>query len=160
MESHSLESKSPREEEHWKDPDPDTIPQYLRIGHQGIISIDDKPLPGDATFNTLPVRHYLLGATIALQDGYYCPCGGSERTLDSFIYESASNTANILQSSVSPTNGVSPKGFEWLQRLGVKKFRYIYVSSSSEDIDLPFPNELTSVDIPDKLSLVVTEYPI
>jgi hypothetical protein len=112
--------------------------------------MDDKPLPGDAMFNTLPVRHYLLGATIALQDGYYCPRSGSESTLDSFIYESALNTANILQSSVSPTHGVSPMGFEWLQRLGVKKFRYRYVPCPGEHVDLPFPN---------KYSLVITKYP-
>jgi hypothetical protein len=120
--------------------------------------MNDSPLPGDATFDALPVRNYLRGATIALEDGYYCPCS-SEPTLDSSVYVSATKTAWVLQASVLGRHGVVTKGFEWRKRLGVETFRYICVSCPDEQIDLPFPNQLSGINISNKYALVLHSIP-
>jgi hypothetical protein len=125
----------------------------LRQLQEWLVSItilDDPPLSNEIGDKNLPVFTYLLGAKLTLKDGYYRPSSGSEPTLDSFIYESATETASVIQSTVSPKHTMCPKGLEWLQSLGVTTFRYIVVSSPGESVDLPFltsgePRNLSSL---------------
>jgi hypothetical protein len=152
---------------HWTLPDPHAIvPQYLHISYEnGRVSIDilDAPPPvSNDGAKTLPIFSYLLGAKLTLKDGYYRPSGGSEPTFDSFIYESATKTATTIQSTVSTKHNVSKKGLEWLQSLGVKKFRYILISAPGDSVDLPFPNKWSNQEpfIPEKYSLALRKYPL
>ena len=127
---------------HWKDPKGPTSPQYLHLGYMGRhIAIDTNPNPVGTVYVPLPLVHFLNGAQLQLKDGYYYPSSHSQETFDAFIYESASRTATVFQVTTSKTHSVKEGGIEWLQGLGVEKFRYIAVSTPDTPLDLPFPNE-------------------
>jgi hypothetical protein len=127
---------------HWKDPKGSSSPQYLHLGYMGCqIAIDTNPNPVGTVYVPLPLVHFLSGAQLQLKDGYYCPSSCSQETFDAFIYESASKTATIFQVTTSSTRSVKEGGIKWLQGLGVKKFRYIAVSTPNTPLDLSFPNE-------------------
>jgi hypothetical protein len=112
-------------------------------------------------YGDLPLKRFLPGGPLLLVDGYYCPFSRSQEMFDAFIYESASKTATVLQ--VTTAKSLSIKGgVEWLQGLGVERFRYIAVSTPNTPIDLFFPNEWntsTGPSIPEKYLLTVESLP-
>ena len=106
-------NKAGRKFTHWtfqgEEPDTSVTPLYLRLGFEGqIISFSTSKLSDDAMYSFLPP---------------------SEETLDSFIYEATSKTATIFQATVAKLRSVKEGGIEWLQGLGVERFRYIAVTA-------------------------------
>jgi hypothetical protein len=148
---------------HWKDPKGLTSPKYLHLGYlESHITIDTEPNPVGTAYVPLPLVHFLSGERLQLEDGYYCPSSRSQETFDAFIYESVSKTATVFQVTTSKTHSVKEGGIKWLQDLGVKKFRYIAVSTPDTPLDLPFPNEWNAPSgpsIPEKYLLTVESLP-
>jgi hypothetical protein len=151
---------------HWK-PNLETPTNcvYLNLGYSGHhISITSTPNPAETTYEALPLKCFLPDATTPLEDGYYCPSSGSQETFDAFIYKSASKTATTIQvTTLNRKHSVKEGGISWLQSLGVKKFRYIAVSTPKTPLDLPFPNQWSKSPsipfIPDKYILSLESLP-
>ncbi|KIL69261.1 hypothetical protein M378DRAFT_773366 [Amanita muscaria Koide BX008] len=149
---------------HWKDPNGSTTPQYLHLGYLGHhIAIGTTRHPVGTVYVALPLKFFLPGApALQLVDGYYRPSSRLQETFDAFIYESASKTATVLQVTTGKAHSVKKGGIEWLQSLGVERFRYIAISTPNTPLDLPFPNEWntsTGPSIPEKYLLTVESLP-
>ncbi|KAM6495199.1 hypothetical protein JOM56_009822 [Amanita muscaria] len=148
---------------HWKTPADSTATQYLHLGHLGRhIAIDINKNPDKTKYNRLETILFLsLSTSLTLKDGFYLPSSPSQATFDGFIYESASKTATVFQVTTSKKHSVSEEGIKWLQGLGVKKFRYIAVTTPDTPFDLPFPNEWSARSelIPEKYILAVESLP-
>jgi hypothetical protein len=111
----------------------------LRIGHGPPLAITADPLPDGATPQPLQFHTFRSGKNLSLKDGYYCPVQMNQETLDAFIYEAATQTAYILQSTVASHHSVKERPLTWLKNLGAKIFRYIAVTPPETQLDLPFP---------------------
>ena len=149
---------------HRKGPNGPITPQYLHLGYLGHhIAIDATRHPVGTVYVALPLKFFLPGApALQLVDGYYRPSSHFQETFDAFIYESDSKTATVLQVTTGKAHSVKKGGVEWLQGLGVKRFRYIAVSTPNTPLDLPFPNEWntsTGPSIPEKYLLTVESLP-
>ena len=151
---------------HWKNNlETPTNREYLNLGYLGHhIAVTSNRNPDKTTYEALPLRYFLPGATQPLEDGYYCPSSGSQETFDAFIYESASKTATTIQIiTAKRTYSVKEGGIIWLQSLGVENFRYIVVSTPRTPLDLRFPNKWNTSSsgplIPDKYILALESLP-
>ena len=146
-------NKAGRKFTHWtfqgEEPDTSVTPLYLRLGFEGqTISFSTSKLSDDATYSVLPPEYYAKGS-LPLEDGYYCPMSPSEEILDSFIYEASSKTATIFQATVTKLHSVKEGGIEWLQGLGVERFRYIAVTAPRLTLKFSFPNQWRGGVVPD-----------
>ena len=148
---------------HWKAPTGATTPRYLHFGHMGhCIAICTQPNPVGTVYEPLPLISFLPGAQLSLKDGFYCPTSRCQETFDAFVYESGSKLATVFQVTTAQTHSVKEGGVEWLQGLGVEKFRYIAVSPPNTPLDLPFPNRWngpSGPSIPEKYLLTVKSLP-
>lgn len=138
---------------HWKNPEAATDVEYLRLGYQGhSITTDMQPLPQDTKYEGLPHREYICISKLALVGGnYYRPSFGSEETLNAFIYEAATKTVTIFQTTASKSHSVKEGGIEWLQSLGVETIRFIAVTPPETPLDLPFSNKWRTSVVPSNI---------
>jgi hypothetical protein len=151
---------------HWKNNlETPTNREYLNLGYLGHhIAVTSNRNPDKTTYEALPLRYFLPGATQPLEDGYYRPSSGSQETFDAFIYESASKTATTIKvTTAKRTHTVKEGGIIWLQSLGVENFRYLVVSTPRTPLDLRFPNKWNTSPsgplIPDKYILALDSLP-
>ena len=76
---------------------------FMHLGYEGaqlVIKHHSLPADVDAKFTWLAHHRYLLGKNIHLQDGYYQPTHG-QPTFNSFIYDTGTKTATMLQMMVA-----------------------------------------------------------
>jgi hypothetical protein len=117
----------------------------VRLGYEGVrLAIKRRSLPTDVDSEFSPLEHhrFLLGENVNLQDEYYQPARG-QPTFDSFIYDTGTQTATMLQMTVATHHDAKVKGVEWLVGQGAKKIRLIAVTPPNVSLDLSIPNNLT-----------------
>ena len=113
----------------------------MRLGYERrCLAIKSRRLPADAEFSSLTHHRFLLGESIHPQDGYYQPAG--QPTFDSFIYDTGTQTATILQMTAATHHDVKVDGVEWLLNQGAKKPRMVAVTPPDVSLNLLIPNNL------------------
>jgi hypothetical protein len=129
---------------YFRSPIPGEKSSFMRLGCEGAqLAIERHSLPADVDTEITRLAHhrYLLGENIHLQDGYYQPARG-QPTFDSFIYDTGTKTATMLQMTVATRHDAKVKGVEWLVGRGVKKIRLVAVTPPDVSLDLAIPNNL------------------
>ena len=133
----------PRPGKHNRQPPSSTyVDKYLIVGQPNHpLLISDTCPPEDVVFQ--PIKTHILPSAdrVTLRTGYYLPASATEATFDSFYYEADEKQATVFQLTVSNHHPMTNKGLKWLQDLGVQSVRYVAVTGSQEDFDLPPPNE-------------------
>ena len=128
---------------HFKSPNSTKKSVCLRLGHGNqLIKITNQRLPEGSLFTRLPHHRFLLDENIQLVDGYYQPAPG-QPTFDGFIYNSATQTATMLQMTVATRHDVKVQGLTWLINRGAVNIHLVAVKPPNVSLNLAIPNALT-----------------
>ncbi|KAH8100051.1 hypothetical protein BXZ70DRAFT_907635 [Cristinia sonorae] len=104
--------------------------------------------PTSGSDSPLPRIPYEVNTLVELVSGYYEPNSRSRATCDPFIYDAKAARAIVFQVTVVSSHSVKAKGFQWLQKLGVREFWYVLVTSRGRDtvaVDLVVGEEVDAV---------------
>ncbi|KAF5379246.1 hypothetical protein D9615_006049 [Tricholomella constricta] len=127
---------------HFKSPNSTRKSVRLRLGHGNqLIKIAKQRLPGGSLFTRLPRHRFLLGENIQLVDGYYQPAPG-QPTFDGFIYDSATQTATMLQMTVATRHDVKVQCLTWLINRGAVTIHLVAVKPPNTSLNFVIPNAL------------------
>lgn len=119
---------------------------YLSLDATYISVSANKP-GSEVGFKPIREQYYECIEHLKLEDMvYYVPTDPTQATFDGFIYEMQSQLATVFQATVASNHGVKALGLRSLRSKGVKRVRYVAVTSPQSVLDLPFPKDLLEVN--------------
>ncbi|KAH8111657.1 hypothetical protein DFH11DRAFT_592738 [Phellopilus nigrolimitatus] len=143
----------------WANPSSEAPSTWLCFGFGGkVLQISNMKLPGDP--RPITTTAFVHRQNLELKDGLYCPSSRNQATFDAFFYEAQGKRATVFQATVGSSSHVfKEEALDWLEKLGVKTFRFVAVTPSGSDVRFPFPRvEKTNVEekhnVPDKYLLI------
>ncbi|KAH8109905.1 hypothetical protein DFH11DRAFT_840452 [Phellopilus nigrolimitatus] len=144
----------------WTKPSSEAPSTWLCFGFEGkVLQISNTKLSGDP--QPITTTYFVHGQNLELKDGLYCPSVRNQGTFNSFIYEAQEKRATVFQATAgSSSRAVKEEGLDWLEKLGVKTFRFVAVAPPGSDVGFLFPRAKKTKpveekhNVPDKYLLV------